>query len=173
MAGFEHHASTRAMRINNEKKPHITETPISWKNWYQHVNWLSVFFIIIVPLMGLVAASLYPLQRATAIFAVVYYFNTGLGITAGTYCDSLPAEVNIDHFIRIPPPVGSFIIQGLDPLEDIPRSRWRRRSPGFHPMVVQRPSCASSLYGYRKRPLLRAKGSLIFPHRVDGDETES
>jgi len=24
------------------KKPHITETPMTWKNWYQHVNWLNV-----------------------------------------------------------------------------------------------------------------------------------
>lgn len=56
---------------------------MTWRNWYQHVSWLSVFFIIIVPLMGFVAAYFHPLQRATAIFAVVYYFNTGLGITAG------------------------------------------------------------------------------------------
>lgn len=33
--------------------------------------------------MGLVAAYHHPLQRATAAFAILYYFNTGLGITAG------------------------------------------------------------------------------------------
>ncbi|GLA14263.1 stearoyl-CoA 9-desaturase [Aspergillus niger] len=65
------------------KKPHITETPITWANWYRHVNWLNVFFIIVVPLMGFAAAYSYPLQRATAVFAIIYYFNTGLGITAG------------------------------------------------------------------------------------------
>lgn len=24
------------------KKPHITDTPITSANWYQHVNWLNV-----------------------------------------------------------------------------------------------------------------------------------
>lgn len=35
------------------KKPHITEQPITVKNWYKHVNWLNVTFIIFVPLLGL------------------------------------------------------------------------------------------------------------------------
>ncbi|KAK2591275.1 stearoyl-CoA 9-desaturase [Conoideocrella luteorostrata] len=68
---------------HGEKKSHITEMPITWGNWYQHIDWLSVFFIIIIPLMGFVAAYFCPLQCATAIFAVIYYFNTALGITAG------------------------------------------------------------------------------------------
>ncbi|KAK2807285.1 stearoyl-CoA 9-desaturase [Emmonsiellopsis sp. PD_5] len=84
------------------KKSHITETPITWTNWYRHLNWLSIFFIIIVPLTALLAACLYcPLQRPTAIFAVFYYFNTGLGITAGyhrlwshrSYRASIPLKI--------------------------------------------------------------------------------
>lgn len=35
------------------KKPHITEQPITAQNWYKHVNWLNVTFIIFVPLLGL------------------------------------------------------------------------------------------------------------------------
>lgn len=65
------------------KKPHITETPITLDNWYKHVNWLNVTFILGVPLAGCVAAYWTPLHLYTAIFAVIYYFNTGLGITAG------------------------------------------------------------------------------------------
>jgi stearoyl-CoA desaturase (delta-9 desaturase) len=64
-------------------KPHITETPITKANWYKHVNWLNVFFIIGIPLMGCIAAFWTPLQWKTAVFAVAYYFMTGLGITAG------------------------------------------------------------------------------------------
>ncbi|KAL9058473.1 MAG: hypothetical protein Q9162_001769 [Coniocarpon cinnabarinum] len=41
------------------KKPHITEQPITKKNWHKHVNWLNLTL------------------------AVGYYFCTGLGITAG------------------------------------------------------------------------------------------
>lgn len=67
------------------KKPHITETPITWTNWYRHVNWLNSFFIFGVPVIGFVAAYYHPLQLWTAVFSVIYYFNTGLGITAGMH----------------------------------------------------------------------------------------
>ncbi|CAI4210545.1 unnamed protein product [Parascedosporium putredinis] len=62
---------------------HISETPITWANWHKHVNWLNTTFIIIVPMMGLISSYWVPLQLNTAIFSVIYYFNTGLGITAG------------------------------------------------------------------------------------------
>ncbi|ORY63114.1 acyl-desaturase [Pseudomassariella vexata] len=65
------------------KKPHITEFPITWGNWYKHVDWLNTYFIIGVPLMGFIAAYWTPLHAYTAIFAFLYYFQTGLGITAG------------------------------------------------------------------------------------------
>ena len=67
------------------KKLHITETPITWSNWYRHVNWLNTFFIFGVPIIGFAAAYYCPLNRWTALFSVIYYFNTGLGITAGTH----------------------------------------------------------------------------------------
>ncbi|KAM3450069.1 hypothetical protein MY3296_006377 [Beauveria thailandica] len=73
---------------STEKKPvarrvHIADQPITLFNWYQHINWLNVTFIIFVPLIGLISAYLYPAHLYTIIFAVVYYFNAGLGITAG------------------------------------------------------------------------------------------
>ena len=70
-------------RVNETKKVHITETPMTRYNWYKHVNWLNVFFIIAIPFYGCVAALWVPLQTQTAVFAVLYYFCTGLGITAG------------------------------------------------------------------------------------------
>ncbi|KAM3557771.1 hypothetical protein MY1884_004335 [Beauveria asiatica] len=73
---------------STEKKPvarrvHIADQPITLFNWYQHINWLNVTFILFVPLIGLISAYLYPAHLYTIIFAVVYYFNAGLGITAG------------------------------------------------------------------------------------------
>lgn len=65
------------------KKPHITDQPITRANWYKHVNWLNCFFILGIPMMGCVAALWTPLRLSTAIWAVVFYFWTGLGITAG------------------------------------------------------------------------------------------
>ncbi|KAL2258450.1 hypothetical protein VTK26DRAFT_8230 [Humicola hyalothermophila] len=65
------------------RKPHITEQPMTWSNWYQHVNWLNTTFIIFIPLAGLISSYWVPLQTKTAIFTVAYYFFAGLGITAG------------------------------------------------------------------------------------------
>lgn len=67
----------------NTKKPHITEQPITCTNWHKHVNWLNCTFILFIPLLGFIGAHWTPLRLYTAMFAVVYYFNAGLGITAG------------------------------------------------------------------------------------------
>ena len=75
----------KSKAVSGEKMRHITEMPVTWQNWYQHVNWLSTSFIIIIPLMAFVAAYFHPLHCATAIFSAVYLFNTGLGITAGAH----------------------------------------------------------------------------------------
>lgn len=68
---------------HDEAKPHITETPLTRANWYKHVNWLNVTFIIGIPLFGCVMAFWTPLQWKTAVWSVLYYFMTGFGITAG------------------------------------------------------------------------------------------
>ena len=69
------------------KKPHITETAITKGNFYKHVNWLNVSLIVGVPVYGCIQAYWVPLKWQTALFAVVYYFMTGFGITAGELCN--------------------------------------------------------------------------------------
>lgn len=59
-------------------------------NWYKHINWLNVVLIIGVPIYGLAQAWWTTLQWKTGLFAVAYYFMTGLGITAGKSGDSSP-----------------------------------------------------------------------------------
>lgn len=66
-----------------DKKVHIADTPMTWSNMHKHVNWLNTTFIVVVPIIGFISAYWVPLRLYTAIFAVIYYFNTGLGITAG------------------------------------------------------------------------------------------
>jgi stearoyl-CoA desaturase (delta-9 desaturase) len=78
-------SSTASIKSNDPKKLHITDHPITKSNWYKHVNWLNVVFIILIPLYGCVSAYSTPLRVPTAIFAVLYYFMTGLGITAGKF----------------------------------------------------------------------------------------
>lgn len=65
------------------QKVHITEQPITLQNWYRHVNWINTTLILIVPVLGCIAAFFVELRLATAAWAILYYVWTGLGITAG------------------------------------------------------------------------------------------
>lgn len=77
----------------DSKKAHITDQPMTKKNWHKHVNWLNVILIVGIPIMGCIAAFWTPVYLKTALFTVVYYFATGLGITAGK-CPRSPFHKN-------------------------------------------------------------------------------
>ncbi|KEY73475.1 hypothetical protein S7711_07499 [Stachybotrys chartarum IBT 7711] len=66
-----------------EQHMHISEVPMTWSNWHEHMNWFNITLGLLVPLLGLVSTFYVPLMTKTGLFAVFYYFNTGLGITAG------------------------------------------------------------------------------------------
>jgi len=65
------------------KKANIFDTPMTRSNWYKHVNWLNLILIVLIPIYGMIQALWVPLQWKTGIWAFMYYFLTGLGITAG------------------------------------------------------------------------------------------
>lgn len=87
--------------MRTAKVGHISDQPITRKNWHKHVNWLNVVMILGLPSCGLIAAMWTPLYLKTAIFAIAYYFATGLGITAGyhrlwahtSYSATLPLKI--------------------------------------------------------------------------------
>ncbi|ROT38637.1 cytochrome b5-like Heme/Steroid binding domain-containing protein [Sodiomyces alkalinus F11] len=99
--GTTDYVPARKAPVADNKKPHVTTQPITWSNWWQHVNWLNITLIVFVPIIGLIGSYWVPLHLKTAIFAVVYYFHTGLGITAGyhrlwahrSYAASLPLRI--------------------------------------------------------------------------------
>jgi stearoyl-CoA desaturase (delta-9 desaturase) len=68
-----------------ERKMHISEQPVTFSNWYRHIDWVNVVFVAVIPFFGLIAALSTPLVWKTGIWALVYYFLTGLGITAGKF----------------------------------------------------------------------------------------
>ena len=65
------------------QEPHISETPVTLTNWFKHVDWESTFWVVELPILGLVAAAFTPLHANTALWAVIYHVTTGVGITAG------------------------------------------------------------------------------------------
>jgi stearoyl-CoA desaturase (delta-9 desaturase) len=66
-------------------KSNANKVQMTWKNIHQHINWLNTTLVVIVPMIGFISAYWVPLQLKTAIWAVIYYVNTGLGITAGKF----------------------------------------------------------------------------------------
>ncbi|RAO70036.1 uncharacterized protein BHQ10_006048 [Talaromyces amestolkiae] len=94
-------ADARPRPAADTKKVHIADTKMTLKNWYKHVDWLNVYFIIGIPLYGCIQSLWVPLQLKTAVWAVLYYFYTGLGITAGyhrlwahcSYSATLPLQI--------------------------------------------------------------------------------
>ncbi|KAH8917053.1 hypothetical protein BT69DRAFT_1355059 [Atractiella rhizophila] len=57
--------------------------PITWNNWWKEINVVSTTALTVVPLLAIYGALTTPIQLKTFIWAIVYYFYTGLGITAG------------------------------------------------------------------------------------------
>lgn len=142
MASIASHPSSMAKTTSepnrnkkyDPKKPHITEEPITKANWYKHVNWLNITLIVGVPIYGLIMAYWTPLQWKTAVWAVLYYFMTGLGITAGK-SQSISMQFILHlliPFTRLPQTLGTFLILRHPPIEDFPCSRWRWCRRRFH-----------------------------------------
>ncbi|KAI9274165.1 stearoyl-CoA desaturase [Sporodiniella umbellata] len=63
--------------------PPLFDQPVTNKNWYKFVNWPQSILLISTPLIALYGIFTTELTRKTMIWAIVYYFITGLGITAG------------------------------------------------------------------------------------------
>ena len=49
------------------------------------LNWLNIAILTVPPLTALYGCFTWDIQLATFIWAIVYYFCTGLSITAGMY----------------------------------------------------------------------------------------
>lgn len=52
--------------------------PITWRNVHKNINWISFLALTIVPVLAFYGAATVPLQSKTAIWAVAYYFFTGM-----------------------------------------------------------------------------------------------
>lgn len=59
--------------------------PIQWKNILSEIQWVSFIVLTTTPLLAIYGMFTTQLQLKTFIWAVVYYFITGLGITAGEF----------------------------------------------------------------------------------------
>ena len=87
--------------------------PVTWSNWTSELDYLNVAILTLTPFVGLVGAYFTKLRWETCLFAIFYYYVTGLGITAGyhrlwahrAYNASLPLQ----YFLAI---VGAGAVEG-------------------------------------------------------------
>ena len=85
---------------------HIIDQPWTFSNWHQHINWLNTTIIVGTPLIGIYGLLTTKLTTPTLIWAIIYYFLTGFGITVGyhrlwahrSYTASLPLRVALAAF---------------------------------------------------------------------------
>lgn len=74
--------------------------PITWRNFYREINFISTIALTLVPILAIYGATTTTLSRPTLIWSILYYYFTGLGITAGyhrlwahrSYNASLPLQ---------------------------------------------------------------------------------
>jgi len=57
--------------------------PITWSNWYKEVNWPQAILLCLEPFIALYGLLTTSFAWQTAFFTFLWYFLTGLGITAG------------------------------------------------------------------------------------------
>ncbi|KAH8667325.1 hypothetical protein BGZ60DRAFT_431572 [Tricladium varicosporioides] len=92
---------------------HTTDQPFTLSNWYKQIEWINVLFVIGIPLGGIIAAYSTPLLPKTAVWGFIYYFLTGLGITAGYHRlwshSSFSARLPLQIFLAA---VGGGAVQG-------------------------------------------------------------
>jgi hypothetical protein len=70
---------------SREEQLHIIDQPWTLSNWHKHLNWLHVIILGGVPLLGIYGLMTTAVQSKTVVWAIIYYFMTGLGITAGMF----------------------------------------------------------------------------------------
>ncbi|KAL0565014.1 stearoyl-CoA 9-desaturase [Marasmius crinis-equi] len=76
------------LHIPDNYVSHVLKTtkslpPITWSNLLNEIQWISFTAIFAFPIIGLIGASYVSLRRETLAWSIIYYFMTGLGITAG------------------------------------------------------------------------------------------
>lgn len=63
--------------------PHISEQPMTLRNFHHHINWLNFILVAALPAYGLINALVYPPPLKTIVLAFVLYVFSGVSITAG------------------------------------------------------------------------------------------
>ena len=105
--------------------------PITLRSLWKEINVVSTLALTVVPALAFYGAMNVKLQWQTALWSVVYYFFTGLGITAGEFSLSSPTfsrrRTHDRISIRLPSTLVPPILHRLATPPVLPRPRRIRR----------------------------------------------
>ncbi|CAO3620921.1 unnamed protein product [Cunninghamella blakesleeana] len=76
-------SEARKVALPVSEMPPLFDEPTTVNNFYKHINWPQSILLIITPLIGIYGCLTTPLNQKTLYWSILYYFITGLGITAG------------------------------------------------------------------------------------------
>lgn len=94
-----------------EREPPLP--PIQWKNIFNEIQWVSFIVLTSTPLLAIYGMFTTELRWQTFLWAFVYYFFTGLGITAGYHRlwahRAYTASRSLEYFLAL---MGTGAVQG-------------------------------------------------------------
>lgn len=105
------------LNVPNNYVSHTLKTqkplpPVTWDNFLTEVNWLNVGILTLTPIFGIIGAYTTKLRWETALFAVFYYYVTGLGTPLlCLYPIFLGPHSFRRHNSRLSPPLGAPFLQ--------------------------------------------------------------
>lgn len=70
-------------REKYSRMEHISDKPWTLSNWHDHLNWLNLILVVIIPMLGFYAAVHHPPQWKTLTLGFILYVLSGISITAG------------------------------------------------------------------------------------------
>ena len=88
-------SEARKPPLEKKAMPPLFDEPTTLQNWHKHVNWIQSILLLGTPLIALYGMFTTELQTKTLMWTILYYFITGLGITAGTLFIFIKVDGNL------------------------------------------------------------------------------
>ena len=76
---------TRRDPLQHDVLPPLFKEKVTLTNWHTFLDWKHVLGLGLTPLIALYGLLTTEIQKKTLIWSIVYYYATGLGITAGKF----------------------------------------------------------------------------------------
>ena len=147
--------------------------PIRLDNFLQELNWLNVSILTIPPLLAIYGVFNVRLRWETVLFAVFYYFFTGLGMFVVSFVICVFFDQCSRHYCWVPSSLGSQVLQRLQASTVHFGNCWSWSCRGFYQVVVPWSSRPPPIYRHRLGSLQCPQRFLVLASRMDAYQASS